>query len=120
VLQSSDRSLLLLAESGPSSHGCRVRPQERYSLGDAPKGDGLRLGDDLLATPQGVARGWGVGEAAPPLARSSRGGRPDRLEHTLAWLSKYRRLTIRYERRDDIHEAFLHLGCSLICFNYLS
>jgi hypothetical protein len=42
------------------------------------------------------------------------------IERTLAWLSKYRRLTIRYERRDDIHEAFLHLGCSLICFNYLS
>lgn len=42
------------------------------------------------------------------------------VERTLAWLSKYRRLTIRYERRDDIHEAFLHLGCSLICFNYLS
>ncbi len=42
------------------------------------------------------------------------------VERTLAWLAKYRRLTIRYERRDDIHEAFLHLGCSLICFNYLS
>jgi transposase len=42
------------------------------------------------------------------------------VERTLAWLSKYRRLTIRYERRDDIHEAFLHLGCSLICLNYLS
>jgi hypothetical protein len=40
--------------------------------------------------------------------------------HTGAWLSKYRRLTIRYERRDDIYEAFVHLGCSLICFNYLS
>ncbi|MDP8940373.1 MAG: IS5/IS1182 family transposase, partial [Actinomycetota bacterium] len=34
-------------------------------------------------------------------------------------LAKYRRLTIRYERRDGIHEAFLHLGCSLICLNYL-
>jgi transposase len=42
------------------------------------------------------------------------------VELTLAWLSKYRRLAIRYERRDDIHEAFLHLGCSLICLNYLS
>jgi transposase len=42
------------------------------------------------------------------------------VERTLAWLGKYRRLTIRYERRDDIHEAFLHLGCSLICLNYLS
>ena len=29
------------------------------------------------------------------------------MERTLAWLAKYRRLTIRYERHDDIHEAFL-------------
>jgi transposase len=41
------------------------------------------------------------------------------VERTLAWLGRYRRLTVRYERRDDIHEAFLHLGCSLICLNYL-
>jgi transposase len=42
------------------------------------------------------------------------------VERTPAWLAKYRRLTIRYERRDDIHEAFLHLGCSLVCLNYLT
>ena len=42
------------------------------------------------------------------------------VERTLAWLARYRRLTVRYERRADIHEAFLHLGCSLICLNYLS
>ncbi|HET6658738.1 MAG TPA: IS5 family transposase [Rubrobacter sp.] len=42
------------------------------------------------------------------------------VERTLAWVAKYRRLTIRYERRDDIHEAFLSLGCSLICLNFLS
>jgi transposase len=41
------------------------------------------------------------------------------VERTLAWVDKYRRLTIRYERRDDIHEGFLLLGCSLICLNYL-
>jgi transposase len=41
------------------------------------------------------------------------------VERTLAWLAKYRRLTIRYERRADIHQAFLHLGCTLICLNYL-
>ena len=41
------------------------------------------------------------------------------MERRLAWLAKYRRLTIRYEWRDDIHEAFLLLGCSLICFNHL-
>ncbi len=42
------------------------------------------------------------------------------VERTLAWLAKYRRLAVCYERRADIHEAFLHLGCSLICLNYLS
>ncbi len=38
------------------------------------------------------------------------------VERTLAWLGQFRRLTIRYERRDDIHQAFLSLGCALICF----
>jgi transposase len=42
------------------------------------------------------------------------------VERTLAWLGRYRRLTVRYEQRADIHEAFLHLGCALICLNYLS
>lgn len=42
------------------------------------------------------------------------------VERTLAWLACYRRLSVRYERRADIHQAFLHLGCSLICLNYLS
>ena len=41
------------------------------------------------------------------------------IERTLAWLSRYRRLTIRYERQGDIHQAFLTLGCALICFNHL-
>ncbi len=43
------------------------------------------------------------------------------VERTLRWLARYRRLSVRrYERRAAIHEAFLHLGCSLICLNYLS
>ena len=41
------------------------------------------------------------------------------IERTLAWLNRYRRLTVRYERRADIHQAFLTLGCCLICFNAL-
>ena len=42
------------------------------------------------------------------------------VERTLAWLNRYRRRTIRYERRADIHDAFLTLGCALICFKALS
>ena len=41
------------------------------------------------------------------------------VERTISWLHQYRRLRIRYERRDDIHEAFLTIGCSLICLKLL-
>jgi transposase len=41
------------------------------------------------------------------------------VKRTLAWLSCYRRLTVRYERRADMHEALLELGGALICFNRL-
>ena len=39
------------------------------------------------------------------------------IERTLAWLHRFRRLRVRYEVRFDIHEAFLKLGCALICLN---
>jgi hypothetical protein len=42
------------------------------------------------------------------------------VERTLAWLSRYRRLTIRYERLVAMHRAFLHLGCALICWNFVA
>jgi transposase len=41
------------------------------------------------------------------------------IERTLAWMSRFRRLAIRYERRIDIHHAFTALACSLICLNAL-
>lgn len=40
-------------------------------------------------------------------------------ERTHAWLHNFRRLRIRFERRADIHEAFLKLGCCLICWSKL-
>ena len=41
------------------------------------------------------------------------------VERTLAWLHQFRRLNMRYERRACIHDAFLMLACSLICWNFL-
>ncbi len=41
------------------------------------------------------------------------------VERTLSWLHQHRRLRIRWERRADIHEAFLSLACCLICFRRL-
>jgi len=42
------------------------------------------------------------------------------VERTLAWLFQFRRIRVRYERRADIHAAFLTLACALICWNLLS
>ena len=39
------------------------------------------------------------------------------VERTLSWLNRFRRLKVRYERRADIHQAFLDLGCALICWS---
>jgi IS5 family transposase len=41
------------------------------------------------------------------------------VERTLAGLNRFRRLTIRYERGAELHQAFLDLGCALICWNFL-
>ncbi|WP_414437219.1 IS5 family transposase [Burkholderia multivorans] len=39
------------------------------------------------------------------------------VERTHSWLHNLRRLGIRFDRRADIHEAFLKLGCALVCWN---
>ncbi|MFB9870918.1 transposase [Acetobacter farinalis] len=40
-------------------------------------------------------------------------------ERTFAWISRLRRLTVRYERRVDIHLAFTTIASSPICFRAL-
>jgi len=42
------------------------------------------------------------------------------VERTIAWLHQYRRLRVRYERRADIHEAFLQIAGCLICLKLLN
>jgi transposase len=41
------------------------------------------------------------------------------VERTASWLHQFRRLRVRCEKRDDIHEAFLKLGCIVICTYFL-
>ncbi|WP_426514666.1 IS5 family transposase [Dactylosporangium sp. McL0621] len=41
------------------------------------------------------------------------------VEQTVALLHWFRRLRIRWEIRDDIHEAFMSLACSIICYRRL-
>jgi transposase len=42
------------------------------------------------------------------------------VEAAFDWLFNQRRLRVRYEKRDDIHQAFLIIGCSLICWRRIT
>ena len=42
------------------------------------------------------------------------------VERTISWLHNHRRLARRYDPRLDIHEAFLTIGCALICQQHLT
>lgn len=41
------------------------------------------------------------------------------VERTFSWFHNFRRLVVRYERRDDIHQAFMTLGAIMICWNFV-
>jgi transposase len=41
------------------------------------------------------------------------------VERTFAHLHHLKRLLVRYDRRAEIHEAFLAIGCCLVCFRRL-
>ena len=41
------------------------------------------------------------------------------VEQTLALLHQFRRLQTRFDKRDDVHESFLSIGCSMICWRRL-
>ncbi|MGW0272832.1 transposase, partial [Streptomyces sp. NPDC003284] len=67
---------------------------------------------------------WAIG-ITPVIARrgtehgSGLGVRRWVVEQSFALLHRFRRLRIRWEIRDDIHEAFLSLACSIICWRRL-
>jgi len=120
-----------------------VRAEDRHCLGRLAVGTGLLL-QNLQAAIQGLDcsgrpielplsvradKGYDCG-ATRRLLRAlgiephipKRGQREEnhlghqrwQVERTLNWLKQYRRLRIRWDRQSDIHEAFLHLACSLI------
>ena len=107
--------LLPLVESIPPIAGKVGRPRKRPDCvqGDRaydsqPHRDALRkLGIDSVLAKRRTENGSGLGVFRWVV------------ERTLAWLHQFRRLRVRYERRDDIHEAFLMIGCILICANFI-
>jgi transposase len=107
--------LLPLVEAIPPVRGKRGRPRRRPKTLIADRGyDSQRHRQALRA------RGIRPIIAKRNTDHGSRlGSERWVVERTLSWLHQYRRLRIRYERRADVHEAFLTVACSLICFRQL-
>ena len=41
------------------------------------------------------------------------------VEQALALFHQFRRLRTRFDKRDDIHEAFMDIGCAMMCWRRL-
>ncbi len=74
-------------------------------------------------TPRRIARNFTSRGIKPVIAkrRTERGSGLGKfrwvVERTHVWIHNFRRQRIRFERRADIHEALLKLGCSLVGWN---
>jgi transposase len=109
------RLLESLLDAIPPVRGQVGHPRRRPAKLYADKGYRSRRNQQLLRERRIKSR-----IARPRIDSSDRLGRHRWVvERTFAWLNQMRRLIIRYERRADIHEAFLRLGCCLVCFNFL-
>ena len=42
-----------------------------------------------------------------------------KIERTNAWIQNFRRLVVRYDRKIEMFDAFLQLGCTIITLNKL-
>ena len=94
----------------PPVKGRPGRPRSRPDALVADKAYDSRDLRDLLK--------WlGVAPLIPRRGDSSRGLGAARwpVERTFAWLRQFRRLRIRWDKRAEIHQAFLHLAAAVIC-----
>ena len=113
--RNDSQEALALVDAIPPLHGERGRPRQRP---DCVLGD---RGYDAAA----IRRGLRARHIVPWIAmrRTAHGSGLGRwrwvVERTFAWLNQFRRLRVRYDKRADIHEAFLSLGCALICWQSL-
>jgi transposase len=108
--------LISVVDAVPPVKGRRGRPRRRPSLLYADRAYDSHRHRMLL---------WERG-IAPAIARrntkhgSGLGKQRWVVERTLSWLHQFRRLRTRYDRRADIHEAFLSIASSLICWRTLN
>jgi transposase len=107
--------LIPLVDAVPALRGRVGRPRRRPQALVADRGydhDSYRAqlrrrGIRPLIARRKTVHGSGLGRLRWPVERS------------LSWLHQFRRLLVRFERRAEMHEAFLVLGCCLICLRKL-
>ena len=105
----------LLDAVAPIRTGRRGRPRRRPAKLHADKGYDYRRCREAC-TRRGIKHRIARQRVEP---RARLGRHRWIVERTLAWLARYRRLTIRYERLAELHAAFLDLACALVCWNYI-
>jgi transposase len=115
--RNNSQEALALVDAIPPLHGERGRPRRRP---DCVLGDRGDRGYDAAA----IRRGLRARHTEPLVAmRRKHGSGLGRwrwvVERTFTWLNQFRRLRVRYDKRADIHEAFLSIGCALICWQSL-
>jgi transposase len=96
--------------------GQRGRPRHRPKKLHADKGYDF-------AKCRRLCRCWGITHRIARRGVESKEGlgRPRWVvERTFEWLHRMRRLAIRYERRADMHLAFLTLGAALVCLKFVT
>lgn len=104
--------LLPLVDAVPAVAGKPGRPRKRFG---AVQGDRAyhsqahrkalkERGSQPILARRNAPHGSGLGKYRWPI------------ERTLSWLHQNRRLRVRYEKRDDIHEAFMELAEAMICW----
>lgn len=107
--------LTLVFQKFPRIGGVPGRPLETPLSVTTDKGYDCQATRDLLASVGIEARIPRRGDHAPNHLGEIRWP----IERTLSWLKQFRRLRIRWDRLDEIHEAFLQMGCLLITWRYL-
>jgi transposase len=96
--------------------------------GDSP-GDGRRVLADRGYDAQAVRAGVSERGFTPAISQRNRPGQGRKrdaqarersvIERTFSWLSWFRRLATRWERRAELYLAFLQLGCAIVCWRRL-
>jgi transposase len=67
---------------------------------------------------RGVLRWLGIEPLIPKRGEGAKGLGRRRwfVERTLSWLHQFRRLRIRWDRKAEVHQAFLSLAAAVICY----